>query len=109
MGYLLLFKMKYSRLTQLRRSVLSVVIVAFSGLHIPMWTGNAKLLIASLGFYISSDISQWLHHSLRIKKYNLFQEAWKSSSTIHGISKLLNLEEKTFCLCCEEENVITKL
>lgn len=85
------------------------MIVAFYGIHIPVWTENDKLLIASPRFYFSSDTSQWFHHSLGIKKNNLFQETWKSSSTIQGVSKLLKLEEKTFCLCCEEENVITKL
>lgn len=85
------------------------MIVAFYGIHIPVWTENDKLLIASPRFYFSSDTSQRFHHSLGIKKNNLFQEAWKSPSTIQGVSKLLKLEEKTFCLCCEEENVITKL
>lgn len=86
------------------------MIVVFSGIHIPIWTGNDKLLIASLGFYFSSDTSQWFYYVLGINEHNLFQEAWKSSSTIHGVSKSFKLEDKNIvCLCYEEENVTWKL
>ena len=70
------------------------MIVALCGIHIPVWIRNDEFLIASLGFYFSSDTSQELHHVLEIKEHNLFQEAWKSSSTIWGVSKSLMLEGK---------------
>lgn len=76
------------------------MIVALYVIHIPIWIGNDELLIASLGFHFSSDTSQELHHILGIKERNLFQEAWKSSSTIQGAAKSLKLEErKTYFAC----------
>lgn len=74
------------------------MIVALCGTHIPIWVGNDELLIASLGFYFSSDTSQELHHVLEIKEHNLFQEAWKSSSAIQGVSKSLKLGKKHILL-----------